>query len=261
MPSMQPNLVRDSIKHTLRDQHRWRKIFIRVAIALVILGIIALLAIYGGPWFGPIETWIENQGFWAPVLFAGIFLLLVIFFIPEAVPSLTAGALFGLWWGWLFVIVMGFISAIVLFFLSRYVLRHSVEKLMKKHPKFAAIDKATGKEGFKIMLLLRLAPIAFSPLCYALGATRVTFKAYFLALIGMLPGNFVTVYYGTAAKHVARLASGHEDNSTLYYVMLIVGLVAAIAAVAVVAHVARHALKNAVEAAESSGDEEAVAAV
>ena len=64
--------------------------------------------------------------------------------------------------------------------------------------------------------------------------------------------NFVTVYYGTAAKHVARLASGQEKGSTIYYVGLIVGLVAAIAAVAVVAHVARRALKNAVEASEKT---------
>ena len=249
------NLISDSIKHTVQDHRRWVKIIVRVVIALAILGLIAILAIVGGHWFGPAEAWIERQGIWAPVLFAGIFLLLVTCFIPEAVPSLTAGALFGLWWGWLFVIVVGFISAIVLFYLSRYVLRRPVERMMKKHPKFAAIDKATGQEGFKIMLLLRLAPIAFSPLCYGLGATRVTFKAYFLALIGMLPGNFVTVYYGTAAKHVAKLASGEEKGSTIYYVGLIVGLVAAIAAVAVVAHVARRALKNAMEASEKTSAE------
>lgn len=238
--------IKDATKQTLRDHHRMRKIGIRVLIALVILGVIAALAFWAKDWVGPIEDWIQEQGFWAPILFAIVFFLLVLVFVPEAVPSMAAGALFGLWWGWIFIIVVGVISAIILFFLARYVLRKPVERMMAKHPKLAAVDRATGREGFKIMVLLRLAPIAFTPLCYILGATRVTFGAYCLALVGMFPGNFVTAYYGTAVKHVARLASGHEQESPMYYVMLFVGLVAAIAAVAVVAHVARRALKNAV---------------
>ena len=78
------NLIRDSIKHTVQDHRRWVKIIVRVVISLVVLGLIAVLAIVGGHWFGVVEAWIEGQGIWAPVFFAGIFLLLVICFIPEA---------------------------------------------------------------------------------------------------------------------------------------------------------------------------------
>ena len=45
----------------MQDHRRWVKIIVRVVISLVILGLIAILAIVGGHWFGPVEAWIERQ--------------------------------------------------------------------------------------------------------------------------------------------------------------------------------------------------------
>ena len=55
----------------------------------------------------------------------------------------------------------------------------SIEKRLAGNPRFAAIDRAIGAEGRKIVFLLRLSPaFPFSLLNYALGLTRVRFADY-----------------------------------------------------------------------------------
>ena len=60
-----------------------------------------------------------------------------------------------------------------------------------KHPKFAAIDRAIGRDGFRVVVLLRLSPLL--PLAasnYLYGLTSVDLTSYVLgSWLGMLPGG------------------------------------------------------------------------
>lgn len=60
------------------------------------------------------------------------------------------------------------------------------------HPKFAAIDAAIGRDGFRVVALLRLSPLL--PLAasnYLYGLTSVDLGSYVLASwLGMLPGGW-----------------------------------------------------------------------
>ena len=98
--------------------------------------------------------------------------------------------------------------------------------MARRDEKFRAIDKAIGREGWKIVALLRLSPlIPFSASNYFYGITAVKFWAYVLASwIGMLPGTVLYVYLGTIGK--AGLGGGDKASSPLEYVFLGVGLVA-----------------------------------
>lgn len=75
-------------------------------------------------------------------------------------------------------------------------------KFARKHPKFAAIDRAIGKNGFKFVTLLRLSPLL--PLAasnYLYGLTSVDLGSYVLgSWLGMLPGTYAYV----SAGHVGR---------------------------------------------------------
>lgn len=74
-----------------------------------------------------------------------------------------------------------------------------MEGLLEENPKFNALDKAIGKEGFKVILLLRLSPIfPFALSNYFYGVTSVDFFEYmFGTLIGFFPGTLAYVYTGT----------------------------------------------------------------
>ena len=90
-------------------------------------------------------------------------------------------------------------------------------------PRFAAIDRAVGAQGRKIVFLLRLSPVfPFTLLNYALGLTRVRFVDYLVASIGMLPGTLLYVYYGKLAGDVAALAGGAAvEKGAGYYAVLV----------------------------------------
>jgi uncharacterized membrane protein YdjX (TVP38/TMEM64 family) len=93
------------------------------------------------------------------------------------------------------------------------------------------------------MILLRLSPIPFTPICYMLSTTRVSYRDYIVGYAGYIPGNFVTVYFGFVAKHVAKVAGGAEDLSPLKIAIAAVTLVATAILVTYVSHAAKRALK------------------
>ena len=60
------------------------------------------------------------------------------------------------------------------FLVSRYVARSSIERRLAGNARFAAIDRAVGAKGRKIVFLLRLSPVfPFTLLNYGLGLTNV----------------------------------------------------------------------------------------
>ena len=80
--------------------------------------------------------------------------------------------------------------------------RGYVEKVLKDKPTFQNLDRAIEKEGFKLMLLLRLSPLfPFALSNYLYGASSIQFVPYFFGtLFGFAPGTFAYVYAGRIGK-------------------------------------------------------------
>ena len=136
---------------------------------------------------------------------ACFYILAAVFFIPGSVLTLGAGFLFGVAIGTVTVWIGANLGACAAFIVGRTIARNWVAQKVAGNPKFAAIDEAVGKEGFKIVLLLRLSPaFPFNLLNYALGLTKVSFGKYVLAnMIGMVPATLMYVYFGSAARSLA----------------------------------------------------------
>ena len=122
--------------------------------------------------------------------------------IPAVPLTASAGYLFGVSTGTLVVLVSASIAASISFVIGRTLLRTTVEEAMTNYPEFKKMDKAIGKEGFKLMLLLRLSPIfPFALSNYLYGATSITFKNFFWGtLLGFAPGTLAYVYTGVVGK-------------------------------------------------------------
>ncbi len=140
------------------------------------------------------------------------------------------------------------LGATAAFLVGRTLLRGSIERRIASYPRFQAIDRAVGEQGFKIVLLTRLSPIfPFNLLNYAFGLTNVRLWQYVLASwIGMLPGTVMYVYLGSALKSLADVAAGAPEGGTPQTVFFVVGLVMTIVATVVVTRVASRALNEAV---------------
>lgn len=222
----------------------------RLALGIVVVGALVALGRYFGAELPAFTRRMQELGAVGILLFILGYALATVAFVPGSLLTLAAGAVYGIGRGTAIVFVAATLGASLAFLVARYVARSAVEARLRGHEKFTAIDRAVGRQGFRIVALLRLSPVfPFNALNYALGLTQVRFRDYVLASIGMLPGTLLYVYYGKAAGSVAEIAAGMEmmDRSVWHYVALGIGLLATIAVTAVITRSARRALREATE--------------
>jgi len=221
--------------------------FARIALGLLALIGILLLGRWAGGYIPVFQRWVEGLGVWGPLAFVLGYALAVVAFVPGSALTLASGAIFGVAKGTVFVFVAALLGSTAAFLVARHGARASIEKRIAGDPRFAAIDRAIGAEGRKIVFLLRLSPIfPFNLLNYALGLTRVKLADYVIAGLGMLPGTLLYVYLGSAAGEVVAAAGGASGGrGPGEWGLFGVGLVATVAVTLYVTRIARGALREA----------------
>jgi uncharacterized membrane protein YdjX (TVP38/TMEM64 family) len=180
----------------------------------------------------------------------GVFLLSFLlaigslFFLPASPFVIAGAAVFGFPLG-----LLGAIAGIALgaaggFSLSRWFLRAEISARLRRHETFRAIDMAIEKEGWKIVMLLRLCPIPFGLANYLYGLTAVPFRAYLIAsVIGSMPGILLFCQLGSAGKAgLEALASGHVRNSLGGLIVIGISIVSSLCAIVLLPRFARKAV-------------------
>jgi len=201
-------------------------------------------------WLAEALGWVEGLGPLGPILFIAIYIVATVLLLPASVLTLGAGAVFGVLAGALYVLIGATIGANLAFLIGRYLARERVAKWIEGNPKFAAIDRAVGREGWKIVVLVRLSPaFPFNLLNYALGLTQVSFLDNLLGTAGIVPGTFMYVYIGSLAGSLANREGPQLDPQAqmVQWAVRLVGLIATVAATVYITRVARQALREVVE--------------
>lgn len=227
-----------------------RVILIVLVLAAVVVGFRALPIRAG---FIELEGYVRGLGAIGPLVWTVAYVVCTVLFIPGSALTLGAGGLFGLTTGFLVVLVGANIGALCAFLLAKTLLREKVASWAASNAKFKSLDRAIGSQGFKMVFLSRLSPaFPFSLLNYMLGLTAVRAGTYVLAnLLGMLPGIFLFVYIGAAARDAI---AGQADASTGFYQQIFkyIGLLATVAVVVIVTRVARKAMREAEQQQEGN---------
>jgi uncharacterized membrane protein YdjX (TVP38/TMEM64 family) len=206
--------------------------------------LVAALFLAGRQLGGRLEAftaWVDGLGPWAPAAFVLGYAVATVAFVPGSLLTLTAGAVFGLVWGTVYAWTGATLGAGAAFLIARYCARGWVERKLEGKPRFQELDRSIGRDGGKIVALLRLAPIfPFVLLNYALGLTRVRFVHYLWACLAMVPGTLLYVYYGYVGRQA--LAGAGEGKTVWDWVLLGVGLLAVLAVTVIITRKARRAL-------------------
>lgn len=225
---------------------RW-KTALKVIAGLAVLAGILYLGRLGGGYVPEFRQWVEGVGFWGPAVFVLGYAVATVAFLPGSLLTLAAGATFGIVEGTLWAFAGATVGSSASFLIARYAARGAVERRMAGNARMAAIDRAVAAEGRRIVFLLRLVPvIPFNALNYGLGLTKVAFRDYLVACLGMLPGTLLYVYSGKVAGDVAELASGAPvSRGGGYWALIGLGLAATIAVTVIVTRTARRALAEA----------------
>lgn len=231
----------------------WVKLLIALA---AVAGLVVLVpSLDLGPKFQATIEWIQGQGALGVVAYFGLYIVATLIGVATLL-TMAAGAIYGVAGGVAIVSPASVTAATIAFLLGRFVLRSSVEAKVAANPKFAAIERAVGKNGLKIVGLVRLSPVfPFTLLNYGLGLTPVKVRDYVLASwIGMLPGTILYVYIGSAIGNVAAIFAGGPKapppvDATFFQlhgktILLVAGLIATAIVTIYVTKIAQKALKE-----------------
>lgn len=216
-----------------------------LVVVLVIIALTILTAVLPvKEWIRQFVAWVQQLGPAGVVIFIIAYALATVLFLPGWIFTVSAGLIYGIVGGTLVALTGAVIGATLAFLVARYFLRQNIEELTRKNPRFRAIDEAIGKNGWKIIGLLRLSPLVpFNLSNYFYGITSVSFPAYVaVSAIGMIPGTLLYAYLGAIGQ--AGISGGASAHSKWQYVLLAVGLVATIAVTILVSRIAKNALKK-----------------
>ena len=191
-----------------------------------------------------IEIGIKELGTFAPLGFIFLFVVLASLFVSVDTLCFVAGLLFSIGAAELYMVIATYIASAIIFFLGRYLIKDRVITFISKHKHLSALDAAINRQPFKLMFLLRLTPLPFAMLSYALSVTQVKFLPYLGATSGIFIYNASLVYMGYTTKHLAGLVSGSVKSGGVSYPLLLFGALVSLVALFYVAKTASETINR-----------------
>jgi pyruvate/2-oxoglutarate dehydrogenase complex dihydrolipoamide dehydrogenase (E3) component/uncharacterized membrane protein YdjX (TVP38/TMEM64 family) len=187
----------------------------RLLVALVVIALIASFFALGLEKYfsleylqakrAEIEAFRRAHPALAPALLFALYVAVTGLSLPVAtLLTLTAGALFGLFWGTVIASFASSIGATLAFLASRFLFRDAVQR--KFGDKLRAVDRGVEREGAFYLFALRLVPpIPFFVINLVMGLTSIRTRTfYWVSQLGMLAGTLV---YVNAGRQIAELRS------------------------------------------------------
>lgn len=217
-------------------------VWLKLGLGLLVLA----LAIWFGRDFAhhlpALEQWIASHGAWGCTVFLLALILGTSLFVPDTLFAVAAGVLFGVMWGTVIVVAGCVLTAALDYALARQFLQSLVRRWLAVNPRLAAIERAVKAEGLRFLFLLRLTPVHPVTVSYLLGASNTRFPVFLTATLGLIPALFVEVYFGYAAKHLAKVSGQVGEHSPLHTLLTVAGLALGVGLLLYVIRLARRAL-------------------
>jgi uncharacterized membrane protein YdjX (TVP38/TMEM64 family) len=201
----------------------------RLRLIALVLALVALAVgsrwLPVGQWSSRFIEWVRGAGAAGIAVFVVTYIVSTVLLLPASILTLGAGLVWGPVGGLLLVSPTSVAAATAAFVVGRWFARGLVAKRVAGNRTFLAVDRAMGREGFKLVALLRLSPVfPFNVLNYALALTAVPPRQYVLAsFVGMLPGTFLYTYLGSLLTSATELASGKRPSAGAAGTALYVG--------------------------------------
>ena len=193
-----------------------RGMLLAVALPVVMLGGIAALQFWPGAVLGSADRMIAAARGLGGAGLAGFALLQAFIALSGVLPAsllgIAAGTIYGLPVGFLLAAVSMMAGAVLAFLLSRSAFRPAIERLCAGRPRLRHLDARIGRDGWKLVCLLRLSPVMpFAPTSYLLGLSSIGIRDYLVGTLASLPALFGFVFLGTLADRglaAARTGAG-----------------------------------------------------
>jgi uncharacterized membrane protein YdjX (TVP38/TMEM64 family)/rhodanese-related sulfurtransferase len=197
----------------------------RIALALALaVGLLLAFANRGALSGDALHGWLAEAGAWAPLAFIALYTAATVLFLPGAVLTLVAGALFGAVSGALYSLIGATLGATLAFLVARYLAADWVAR--RAGGRLKQLIEGVEAEGWRFVAFVRLVPLfPFNLVNYALGLTRIPFLAYAAtSFVCMFPGALAYAWLGHAGREALTGGGGAIRNALL--ALALVALVA-----------------------------------
>lgn len=190
---------------------------LKLAFVAVVVGLagVAIVCVVKPSLLFEVLKWIRHHQVAGVFTLSALHVGLTVILIPPGILGVVAGAIFGLWIGTAIVWFSSIVGESTAFLLGRFLLRGWVAKLTRDFDNWQAIEAALTHDGWKLVVLLRLAPLLpFVVINYAFGLTSLPFWQYLWpSMLGCLPGSVLYVYLGTQAKDLRDAMTLHSGRN------------------------------------------------
>jgi uncharacterized membrane protein YdjX (TVP38/TMEM64 family) len=166
-------------------------------------------------------NFLDSVGFWAPLVFIGIYAAGICLFLPGTLLTGIGAAIFGAYWGFVYVWLGAMIGASGAFWIGRTLGREFAASLIGD--KLKKYDDAIERNGFATTLYLRLVYFPFTAMNFGMGLTKVRFRDYFFGTgLGIIVGTFIFTFFIGTLKEV--WVSGNWGELLSFKVFFSIGL-------------------------------------
>ena len=166
-------------------------------------------------------AFLEKVGFWAPLVFIGVYAAGVCLLVPGTLLTALGAAIFGPYWGFVWVWIGAMIGAGGAFIIGRTLGREFAASLVGD--KLRKYDDGIERNGFATVLYLRLVYFPFTPMNFGMGLTKVRFRDYLGGTgLGIIVGTFIFTFFIGTLKDV--WASGNWGELISFKVFFSIAL-------------------------------------
>jgi uncharacterized membrane protein YdjX (TVP38/TMEM64 family)/rhodanese-related sulfurtransferase len=186
------------------------KRYVQLAVVVILIAAIGTGIYYRDSFdLDLLEQWLQQAGWWAPILFISIYSIAAVLFLPGSVFTLAGGVLFGPVWGTLINLTGATLGATFSFLIARYLASETVSRHAGGGLK--RLINGVEAEGWRFVAFVRLVPLfPFNLLNYVLGLTRIRLVEYIIStFIFMIPGGIAYTWIGYAGRE----ALGGSENT------------------------------------------------
>lgn len=236
----------------------------RLALARGIALLVALLLVGAAAALLPVREWLASAVGWTRgagplgvAAYLAVATVAATLLVPKALLVFGAGFAFGAAGGLGVGLAATLAAATLSFAIGRTVGRSAVQARVGGEARWAGVDEAVGRDGFGIVLLMRLSPLfPYGLVNYALGLTRVRARDFVVAsAMGMVPLNALYAWMGAAAPNVAQALEGRSNWGPWDWATTAAGVAASLGVIFLVTRAARRGLEQAlVSEGQSDGE-------
>jgi len=187
---------------------------------------------------------------WAAI--TALFLASGLIFIPRPAVCAVAGLTFGLA-AFPLALIASTAGALIAFVLARYFLHDRFQRWIGRYPKARTLVQAIDEEGWRLLLLLRLAsPIPGPVSNYAFGLSSMNMVPYVAATaLGIAPQVFAFIYLGALGK----VAIDERSLSSAKMIFGIAGFFVLMIVIAMVTRRIRQSVRTRLDSTPARHDE------